>query len=139
MIKDQQAQTKVLMKNYQFRPNCHLSIQNKFYACSCCLVFICGEVTYKKHMDNCSKNKCIICKKTFFSDRTFQKHKCNCPLKRYPCPICKKDYSRKSDTDKHMKTHVPIRDTFTCHWCGCHCLNGKQIDLHIEQKHVNPI
>ena len=29
-IKDQQAQTKVLMKNYQFRPNCHLSIQNKF-------------------------------------------------------------------------------------------------------------
>ena len=28
MIKDQQA--KVLMKNYQFRPNCHLSTQNKF-------------------------------------------------------------------------------------------------------------
>ena len=28
MIKDQQ--TKVLMKNYQFRPNCHLSTQNKF-------------------------------------------------------------------------------------------------------------
>ena len=30
MVKDQQAKTKVLMKNYQVRPNCHLSTQNKF-------------------------------------------------------------------------------------------------------------
>ena len=139
MIKDQQAQKKVLMKNDQFRPNCHLSTQNKFIPCSRCLVCICGEVTYKKHMDNCSKYKCVICKKTFFSDRAFEKHKCNCPPKRYPCPICKKDYSRKSDTDKHMKTHLPIRNTFTCHWCGCQCLTGKQLDLHIEQKHGNLI
>ena len=120
-----------------------LSVQTKLpfkhskqvYTCSHCLVCICGEVTYKKHMDNCSKYKCAICKKTFFSDRTFQKHKHNCPPKRYPCPICKKDYSRKSDTDKHMKTHVRIRETFTCHWCGCQCLTGKQLNLHIEQKH----
>ena len=30
MIKHQQVQTEVLMKNYQFRPNCHLSTRNKF-------------------------------------------------------------------------------------------------------------
>ena len=124
-----------------------LSVQTKLpykqvkqvYTCSHCLVCICGEVTYKKHMDNCSKYKCVICKKTFFSDRTFQKHKRNCPPKRYPCPICKKDYSRKSDTDKRMETHAPIRNTFTCHWCGCQCLTGKQLDLHTEQKHGNLI
>ena len=58
-----------------------LSVQTKLpfkhlkqvYTCSHCLVCICGEVTYKKHMKNCSKFKCVICKKTFFSDRTFQK------------------------------------------------------------------
>ena len=124
-----------------------LSVQTKLpfkhskqvYTCSRCLVCICGEVIYKKHMENCSKYKCVICKKTFFSDRTFQKHKCNCSPKRYPCPICKKDYSRQSDTDKHMKTHAPVRNTFTCHWCGCQCLTGKQLDLHIEQKHGNLI
>ena len=57
-----------------------LSVQTKLpfkhskqvYTCSRCLVCICGEVTYKKHMDNCSKYKCVICKKTFFSDRTFK-------------------------------------------------------------------
>ena len=116
-----------------------LSVQTKLpfkhskqvYTCSRCLVCICGEVTYKKHMDNCSKYKCVICKKTFLSHRTFQKHKRNCPSKRYPCPICKKDYS--------MTTHLPIRNTFTCHWCGCQCLTGKQLDLHIEQKHGNLI
>ena len=40
-----------------------LSVQTKLpikhskqvYTCSHCLVCICGEVTYKKHMDNCSK------------------------------------------------------------------------------------
>ena len=116
-----------------------LSVQTKLpfkhskqvYTCSHCLVCIFGEVTYKKHMDNCSKYKCVICKKTFLSDRTFQKHKRNCPPKRYPCPICKKDYS--------MTTHLPIRNTFTCHWCGCQCVTGKQLDLHIEQKHGNLI
>ena len=101
--------------------------------------FKCKLKPPKKHMENCSKCKCVICKKTFFSDRTFQKHKRNCPPKRYPCPICKKDYSRKSDTDKHMKTHAPVRNTFTCHWCRCQCLTGKQLDLHIEQKHGNLI
>ena len=43
------------------------------------------------------------------------------------------------DTDKHMKTHAPVRNIFTCHWCGCQCLTGKQLDLHIEQKHANLI
>ena len=50
-----------------------LSVQTKLpfkhskqvYTCSRCLVCICGEVTYKKHMDNCSKYKCVICKKNF--------------------------------------------------------------------------
>lgn len=122
-----------------------LSVQSKLpfkhskqvYTCSRCLVCICGETTYKKHMENCSKYKCVVCKKTFFSEHTFKKHKRNCPPKRYPCPICKKEYSRQSDTNKHMKTHNPIRDTFTCHWCGCQCLTGKQLELHIEQKHGN--
>ena len=66
-----------------------LSVQTKLpfkhskqvYTCSRCLVCIGGEVTYKKHMENYYKYKCVICKKTFFSDRTFQKHKRNCPPK----------------------------------------------------------
>ena len=115
-----------------------LSVQTKLpfkhskqvYTCSRCLVCICGEVTYKKHMNNCSKYTCVICKKTFFSDSTF---------KNINVTALQKDYSRKSDTDKHMKTHLPIRNTFTCHWCGCQCLTGKQLDLHIEQKHGNLI
>ena len=34
-----------------------------------------------------------------------------------------------------MKTHAPIRNTFTCHWCAYQFLTGKQLELHIEQKH----
>ena len=49
----------------------------------------------------------------------------------------KKDYSRQSDADKHMKTHALIRETFTCHWCGCQCLTGKQLQLYIEQAHAD--
>ena len=139
MIKHQQVQRKVLMKNYQFRPNCQLSTQNKFIHVPIVLCAFVEKLHIKSIWTIVQKYKCLICKKTFFSDRTFQKHKCNCPPKRYPCPICKKDYSRKLDTDKHMKTHVPIRDTFTCHWCGCQCLTGKQLDLHIEQRHGNLI
>ena len=41
------------------------------------------------------------------------------------------------DTDKHMKTHVPIRETFTCHWCGCQCMTGKHLEIHIEQVHAD--
>ena len=48
-----------------------LSVQSKLpfkhskqvYTCSRCLVCICGETTYKKHMGNCSKYKCVVCKK----------------------------------------------------------------------------
>ena len=44
-----------------------LSVQTKLpfkhskqvYTCSHCLVCICGEVTYKNHMDNCSKYKYV--------------------------------------------------------------------------------
>ena len=107
----------------------------KVYTCSHCLICICGERMYRKHVEQCSKYKCTKCNKTFFSQTAFQKHLRNCPPKRYPCTICKKDYSRQSDTDKHMKTHAVIRETFTCHWCGCQCLTGKQLELHIEQVH----
>ena len=107
----------------------------KVYTCSHCYMPICGKSAYNKHVESCSKYKCTKCKKTFFSDSSFQKHKRNCPPKRYPCTICKKDYSRQSDTDKHMKTHARMRETFTCHWCGCQCLTGKQLELHIEQLH----
>ena len=109
----------------------------KVYTCSRCTMSICGENTYRKHVGSCSKYKCTECNKTFLSDPSFQKHLRNCPPKRYPCRICKKDYSRQSDTDKHMKTHVPIRETFTCHWCGCQCLTGKQLEIHIEQVHAD--
>ena len=109
----------------------------KVYTCSRCTMSICGENTYRKHVGSCSKYKCTECNKTFLSDPSFQKHLRNCPTKRYPCRICKKDYSRQSDTDKHMKTHVPIRETFTFHWCGCQCLTGKQLEIHIEQVHAD--
>ena len=109
----------------------------KVYTCSHCIMSICGENTYRKHVVSCSKYKCTKCNKTFLSDSSFQKHKLNCPPKRYPCSICKKDYSRQSDTDKHMKTHVPIMEIFTCHWCGCQCLTGKQLEIHIEQVHAD--
>ena len=109
----------------------------KVYTCSHCTMLICGENTYRKHVGSCSKYKRTECNKTFLNDPSFQKHLHNCPPKRYPCRICKKDYSRQSDTDKHMKTHVTIRETFTCHWCGCQCLTGKQLDIHIEQVHVD--
>ena len=44
-----------------------LSVQTKLpfkhskqvYTCSHCLVCICGEATYKKHMEYCSKYKCV--------------------------------------------------------------------------------
>ena len=107
----------------------------KVYTCPHCLICISGEIVYKKHVQHCSKYKCNICKKTFLSKSTFQKHFRNCPPKRYPCRICHKDYSRKSDTDKHMKTHAAVQKPFTCHWCACQCLTGKQLQLHIEQKH----
>ena len=74
----------------------------KVYTCSHCIMSICGENTYRKHVVSCSKYKCTKCNKTFLSDSSFQKHKRNCPPKRYPCSICEKDYSRQSDTDKHI-------------------------------------
>ena len=36
-----------------------------------------------------------------------------------------------------MKTHALIRETFTCHWCRCQCLTGKQLQLYIEQAHAD--
>ena len=107
----------------------------KVYTCSQCSMPICGKTSYNKHVARCSKYNCTKCKKTFFSESSFKKHRRNCPPKRYPCAICKKDYSRQSNTDKHMKTHAVIRKTFTCHWCGCQCLTGKQLELHIGQAH----
>ena len=80
----------------------------KVYTCSCCHMPICGKSAYNKHVESCSKYKGTKCKKTFFSEPSFKKHRHNCPPKRYPCTICKKDYSRQSDTDKHMKTHALI-------------------------------
>ena len=115
--------------------NLSYMFSKKVYTCSHCLMSICGEYTYRKHVGTCSKYKCAKCNKTFFSESSFQKHRCNCPPKRYPCSICKKDYLRQSDTDKHMKKHVAIRETFTCHWCGCQCLTGKQLEMHVEQVH----
>ena len=108
---------------------------NKVYTCPHCLICISGEIVYRKHVQDCSKYKCKTCKKTFLSDSTFKKHLRNCPPKRYPCEICQKDYSRKCHTDKHMKTHATVPKPFICHWCGCQCLTGKQLELHIEQKH----
>ena len=108
---------------------------SKVYTCLRCSMPICGESTYNKHVESCSKFKCTKCKKTFLSESSFKKHRRNCPPKRYPCTICKKDYSRQSDADKHIKIHTLVRETFTCHWCGCQCLTGKQLELHIEQVH----
>ena len=47
----------------------------KVYLCSHCLMSICAENTYRKHVGNCSKYKCGKCNKTFFSESSFQKHR----------------------------------------------------------------
>ena len=43
------------------------------YTCSHCLISICGEHSYRKHVESCSAYKCSKCKKTFFSDVSFNK------------------------------------------------------------------
>ena len=115
----------------------HLSymFSKQVYTCPQCLVCVSGKCTYTNHVKTFSKYKCAKCNKTFFSQHTFNKHQCNYPPKRYQCKICKKDYSLQSDVHKHIKTHAPIRNTFTCHWCVCQFLTGKHLELHIEQKH----
>ena len=110
---------------------------NQVYTCQNCHVCITNHVKFMKHKKECSKYKCLKCKKTFYSEQTFNKHHHNCPPKRYPCPICKKTYSRQSDTNKHVKKHASVRSTFTCHWCACQCLTGKQLELHINEMHSN--
>ena len=117
----------------------HLSYMysKQVYTCPHCLVCVSGKCRYTNHVQTCSKYKCAKCNKTFYSEHAFNKHQCNCPPKRYPCKICEKHYSQQSDVHKHMKTHAPIRNTFTCHWCACQFLTGKHLELHIEQKHGN--
>ena len=124
-----------ISKKLMVQTNLSYMYSKQVYTCPCCLVCVSGECTYTNHVETCSKYKCAKCNKTLFSQHGFNNHRHNCPSKRYPCKICKKDYSQQSDVDKHMKTHAPIRNTFTCHWCTCQFLTGKQLDLHIEQRH----
>ena len=55
--------------NAEVMKQCKLSYMysKKVYLCSHCLMSICGENTYRKHVGNCSKYKCGKCNKTFFS------------------------------------------------------------------------
>ena len=80
-----------------------LSVQTKLpfkhskqvYTCSRCLVCICGETTYKKHMENCSKYKCVVCKKTFFSEQDISKNiNVTALLKDIHVQFVRKEYSR---------------------------------------------
>ena len=78
---DKRSANKGINEKFSVQTKLPFKHLKQVYTCSCCLLCICGEVTYKKLIENCSKYKCVICKKTFFSDRTFQKHKRNCPPK----------------------------------------------------------
>ena len=122
-----------ISKKLMVQTNLSYMYSEQVYTCLHCLVCVSGECTNTNHVETCSKYKCAKCNKTLFSEHTFNKHQCNCPPKRYPCKICEKDYSQQSDVNKHMKTHVPIRNTFTCHWCACQFLTGKQLKLHMSK------
>lgn len=110
-------------------------ISNRFIACDNCHVCFATDASYEKHIKLCSLYNCVICKKTFHSKETYDKHFRNCPPIRFPCTICSKTYSRKVDAERHIKKHVPVQKTFVCHWCACQCLTGRQLNLHIEQNH----
>lgn len=109
---------------------------SKIFTCTRCQQHIVGNQKYKDHTETCSTYKCVYCKKNFLSDENFQRHKRTCPPKRHSCQICQKNYSRKSDMLKHSKRHIPVQKTFVCHWCGCSCLTGRILEIHIEQKHM---
>ena len=85
------------------------------------------------HQQTCKSYHCTVCKKTFRSEETFDKHlRSNCPPKRFPCNQCHKPYSRKSDRDKHVKT-CSQHSAQKCPKCGCLFLTRRQLDLHADQ------
>ena len=119
----------LIQKNIQefFTPKEHV------YTCKRCGIRIVGACDFHHHKSTCKH--CKVCKKTFFHEENFVKHYRNCPPKRFPCKQCKKTFSRPSDMKKHEKIHSSQDRHFTCHWCGCACLTGKQLNIHIEQNH----
>jgi len=79
----------------------------KVYSCEKCHAKFNLFNNFNQHIVVCSNYSCLVCKKTFKSQENFKKHKIkNCPPKRFHCEKCPKSYARKSDCEKHKKTHV---------------------------------
>lgn len=88
------------------------------YVCQLCQVQVQGHHMFLIHQANCAKVYCRICKKTFHSQQTFNKHlQSNCPPKRHQCQQCRRTYARKSDRDIHAKSCVSGK-LYKCDKCS---------------------
>jgi hypothetical protein len=103
--------------------------------CNNCKMYFMHGNNYSVHTQQCTIKLCVICNKTFTTQSNFKKHLRTCPPKRHMCPNCPKSYARKTDRDRHVRTHMPLQKTFVCHLCACEFLTGRQLQLHIEQIH----
>ena len=111
------------------------SNERRIYKCSHCKIILADYLKYRKHIVNCKKYFCVVCKKTFRIEKNFEKHFKNCPPRKFPCGICGKTYSRKSDTVKHENSHPTPRAIFQCPVCNCVCLTDGSLALHVKQSH----
>ena len=111
-------------------------VKTKQFKCEHCKKHFFTFVALRKHAKICKSYFCVTCKKTFVIEANFEKHFKNCPPKRYPCTICSKSYSRKSDMEAHMRCHNNIQPKIQCRMCGAICLSSKLLTLHEEQEHL---
>lgn len=101
--------------------------------CVQCNVYIHTRTGFEQHVQECSKYYCNICKKTFHSSQSFQKHlRSNCPPKRHICTKCKKSYSRKSDRDAHEQK-CSVQTSFKCQECSQIFLTKQWYEQHTEK------
>jgi hypothetical protein len=104
--------------------------KKKYFCCKCDCTLI-GITEKQEHEKLCNKKKCSVCQKTFWTAENYSRHLHNCPPKRYNCSFCLKSYSRKSDKEKHEKTHPKCQKKNICHFCGKVFLLTSLLDRHI--------
>ena len=98
------------------------------HTCPQCESLITGKAAFDEHLQSCQKHFCKVCKKTFHSRGTYEKHlRTNCPPKRYTCYKCNSSYSRSSDAQSHER-QCNARMQYKCSKCQMVFL--MEVELH---------
>jgi len=113
---------------------------NKPHQCEKCDNSFVTKGNLQRHMDSHLESikdfQCIDCGKLFGSDRRLKKHVASVHLHVFPCTTCTKTFSRKSDLERHIKSHLGIKD-FQCIDCGKLFSEEWNLRQHVEIVHLH--